>query len=338
MGCFVIAEAGVNHNGRLDLALQMVQVAAQAGAQAIKFQTFSADDLVLPGTEKAAYQRAATGHGDQKSMLKALELNAADHARLYAACEAQGLEFMSTPFSLASVDLLADLGVRRFKVASGEITNFPLLRRIAAKGLPIVMSTGMAYEQEVAEAIDVLVAAFPVSLSDNLVLLHCTSNYPTADSDVNLRAMLTLRERFGRPVGYSDHTQGITVALTAVALGATVIEKHFTLDRDLPGPDHKASLAPDELGALIGEIRRVEAAMGRPEKAPTASELPIRELARRSIAVIRPVDAGAPLSGEDLAVLRPGTGIAPRHLEQIVGRRAGRRLQPGTLLRWDDLA
>lgn len=338
---FVIAEAGVNHNGSEELALQLVDVAAQCGADAVKFQTFSADKLVRPGAEKAAYQQAATGDGDQHSMLKKLEMSEQLHRKLFARCQEKGIEFMSTPFDNEAVDFLLNLGMRRIKVPSGEITNTPFLRFLASKNVPLIVSTGMATLEEVQDAVAEIAKerqrlGYTQPLAEMLCILHCTSNYPASPSDVNLRAMLTMADATGMPIGYSDHTLGLAVSTAAVALGATVIEKHFTLDKQLPGPDHQASLDPLELAHLVRQIRDVEAALGSAEKAPAQSELPVRELVRRSVTTARDIKAGETLQASDVCLLRPGTGIAPRDLEHVSGRVTARDLAAGTTLVWSD--
>jgi N,N'-diacetyllegionaminate synthase len=339
---FIIAEAGVNHNGDADLALQLVDTAAACGADAVKFQTFSADKLVRPGAEKAEYQKRETGAGDQHSMLKALEMSEELHRRIVARCLEKGIEFMSTPFDEEAADFLVSLGMQRIKVPSGEITNEPFLRFLAAKGVSMIVSTGMADMQEIRRAVEVIAQTrdqhgFTEPLADVLTILHCTSNYPAACSDVNLRAMSSIAAETGVPVGYSDHTLGISVSTAAVALGATVIEKHFTLDRNMPGPDHKASLSPEELTQLIGQIRDVEQSLGSPLKRPTASELPVRELVRRSVTLVAPLRAGATIRREDIALLRPGTGIAPRHIDEVIGKAILKDTAAGTTLQWQDL-
>jgi N,N'-diacetyllegionaminate synthase len=339
---FVIAEAGVNHNGSHEMALKLVDVAVSCGADAVKFQTFSADKLVSRGVEKAAYQKMATGGGDQYSMLKQLEMSEDMHRMLFARCQQKGIEFLSTAFDEDAVDFLLALGMRRIKVPSGEITNTPFLRFIARKNVPMIVSTGMASLEEVQEAIWAIAEereclGFSRILSEMLCILHCTSNYPTLPSDVNLRAMLTMAASTGMPVGYSDHTLGLSVSTAAVGLGATVIEKHFTLDKNLPGPDHQASLEPSELAQLIAQIRDVEAALGGAEKAPTQSELPVRALVRRSVTTVRDIKAGETLQAADFSLKRPGTGIPPKYLEGIRGRIAARDLPAGTTLVWNDL-
>lgn len=342
MRTFIIAEAGVNHNGSELAALRLVEVAAQCGADAVKFQTFSADKLVRAGTATAEYQKQSTGVDDQYAMLKSLEMSESMHGKLVARCEELGIEFMSTPFDHEAADFLLDLGMKRVKVPSGEITNEPFLKFLAQKGVPLIVSTGMATMDEIKRAVEVIRstrerAGLQGDLADYLTILHCTSNYPAACADVNLLAMQTIRSATGLPVGYSDHTLGIAVSTAAVAIGATVIEKHFTLDREMPGPDHKASLTPDELKSLVASIRDVEVAMGSPIKAPTASEMPIRALVRRSVTTAHDVKAGQPLSLSDLCLLRPGTGIAPAELDAVVGRAAKRDIPAGTTLGWDDL-
>jgi len=341
MSCFIIAEAGVNHNGSEKLALELVATAKEAGADAVKFQTFSADRLARPGARKAAYQERETGTGDQLSMLRALELPESAYVRLRDHCRAQGIEFLSTPFDREAADLLVALGMLRLKVPSGEITNFPFLAYLAGKGLPIILSTGMADLEEVARAIDVIRQAWTgagvVERPGMLTLLHCTSNYPAAMEDVNLRAMQTMADSFNLPVGYSDHTSGVEVSVAAVALGATVIEKHFTLDRNMPGPDHKASLEPDALARLVREIRNVGLALGDGVKKPRPSELPVRDLVRRSVTLLRPMAAGERIGHEDITLLRPGTGIPPMDMEKVIGRVLRCGLDAGAMLEWEDL-
>jgi N,N'-diacetyllegionaminate synthase len=339
---FIIAEAGVNHNGDESLALRLVETAAKCGADAVKFQTFSADKLVTQGAAKAEYQKEATGAGDQYSMLKALEMSEPLHRKLLARCAELGIEFMSTPFDEDAADFLLELGMRRIKIPSGEITNEPFLAFLGAKGAPLILSTGMASLEEITRAVEVIKVArlnaeHSEPLNNALTILHCTSNYPALCNDVNLRAMQTIAAETGLPVGYSDHTLGIAVSTAAVAMGARVIEKHFTLDRNLPGPDHKASLSPDELAQMVRQIRDVEIALGSPIKKPTASELPVRELVRRSVTLVRPLPAGAVITREDVALLRPGTGIAPGALTTVVGKAVLRDIAAGTTLQWADL-
>lgn len=338
---FIIAEAGVNHNGDESMAMELVDIAARCGADAVKFQTFSADKLVARGTAKAAYQCRETGAGDQHSMLKALELSDETHRRLVERCTQRGIEFMSTPFGEAAADMLMSLGMRRIKIPSGEITNLPFLRYLAAKGVPLIVSTGMADLDEIREAVGVIKQVWRdrgIALGpDALTVLHCTSNYPAEFCDVNMRAMQTIADATGIPVGYSDHTRGIPVSVAAVALGAAVIEKHFTIDTALAGPDHSASLNPHELATMVSSIRAVEQCLGASLKAPTASELPIRALVRRSVTLLRDLAAGELIKQGDLTLLRPGTGIPPAELERVAGRRTSRALAAGCTLQWADL-
>ena len=343
MNCFVIAEAGVNHNGSLEMALELVDVAAQAGADAVKFQSFSADKLVVKGAEKAEYQKRETGSDDQHSMLLQLEMSEAMHLRIARHCRDIGIEFMSTPFDKEAATLLVSLGMHRIKVSSAEITNHPFLQHLAAFDLPIILSTGMATLDEVVDAVGAVRAVrqsnnFAKPLEEMLSVLHCTSNYPTKLRDVNLRAMLTMRDVTGIPVGYSDHTAGIVVAVAAVAMGATIIEKHFTLDRSLPGPDHKASLEVSELEDMIKQIRAVEAALGSAEKAPTSDEIAVREVVRRSIVLMRDIPSGDTITEEDVTFLRPGTGIQPKDLPKVLGMKLKCALSADSILQWSDLA
>jgi N-acetylneuraminate synthase len=339
--CFVIAEAGVNHNGSAELALQLVDAAAQAGADAVKFQTFKPERLVARGTPTAEYQAENCGAADQLEMLRALELPDEAYPQLIRRCGERGIEFMSTPFDVESAQMLARLGVARIKVGSGDLTSLPFLEALAALKVPLIVSTGMATLDEAREAIAAVRAVWGdgalAAKTDALTLLHCTSNYPAKPWDVNLAAMATMMRALDVPVGYSDHTEGIAVAIAAVALGAAVVEKHLTLDKSLPGPDHRASLSPDEFAAMVEGIRTVGAAMGSPDKAPTASELPVRDLVRRSVALARPLAKGETIAREHLTLLRPGTGIPPREIQSVVGRSAARALEAGTLLAWSDV-
>jgi len=342
MNVFIIAEAGVNHNGDEGLALQLVETAKRCGADAVKFQTFSADKLVKPGAGKADYQKRETGNGDQHAMLKGLEMSDSLHRRLFSRCTELGIEFMSTPFDEDAANFLIELGMRRIKIPSGEITNEPFLAFLAEKNVPLIMSTGMATLAEIERAVEVISstrmrAGHLAPIDEMLTILHCTSNYPAQCRDVNLRAMRTIAEQTRLPVGYSDHTLGLAVSTAAVALGAVVIEKHFTLDRELAGPDHKASLTPEELSQLVCQIRDVEDAMGSEIKQPSASELPVRALVRRSVTLVKPVSAGALIQRSDIALLRPGTGIPPSELVSVIGKVAARDLQADTTLQWSDV-
>lgn len=330
---FLIAEAGVNHNGRLALALRLVDAAAEAGADAVKFQTFKADALAAASAPRAAYQKKS-GSSSQRDMLRALELSETDHRALVAHCRRRRLRFMSTPFDEASADMLDGLGMTIFKIASGEITNLPLLSRIAEKRKPIILSTGMSTLDEVRIAVKTLRCAG----ARDLALLHCVSSYPAPAKDANLRAMATLEKAFGLPVGYSDHTRGLEVAFAAAALGARVIEKHFTLDKTLPGPDHAMSLSPEELSALVGGLARVVSSLGDGQKNPRPCELEVRKAARRSVVFSRALPKGHRLSDADLALKRPGTGLAPAELRRLLGRRLSRAVTQDAIARRSDFA
>lgn len=323
----IIAEAGVNHNGCLEMAKQLVDVAVEAGADIVKFQTFTAEKIATESAAKAEYQaRKADEAGNdlenQLAMLRRLELSRSDHEELILHCHKRGIGFFSTAFDLDSLDYLRTLGFLRFKIPSGEITNLPYLRKVAGFGCEVILSTGMSTMEELGAAIEVLQRG-GVS-RDRLTVLHCTSSYPTPISEVNLRAMRAISETFGVAIGYSDHTEGIEVSIAAVALGAQVIEKHFTLDRTLPGPDHKASLEPDELRAMVASIRRIELALGSAEKAPSISEAPNMKVARKSIVACRQISSGEKFSEYNLAAKRPGHGISPMHWDTVIGRVAPR--------------
>lgn len=332
---FVIAEAGVNHNGELDLALRLCDAAKAAGADAVKFQTFRAQDLVVPGAPTAQYQARQTGQQDQFAMLQRLELSTAQHETIKRHCDAIGIEFFSTPFSVEAVDMLVDLGVRRIKLSSGELTHRALVERAAAARLPLLVSTGMATMDEIREALQWIADAR--GGIDGVTVLHCTSAYPAPDEALNLRAMVAMAADLGTAVGYSDHSLGIEAALAAVALGAGVIEKHLTLDRTLPGPDHSASLEPARFKAMVDGIRRVSAMLGNGVKAPTAEERDTARVARRSIVAAVDIPAGAVITSAMLACRRPATGIAPRELASVIGRQAAQRVPAGTVLQWDQL-
>ena len=332
--CFIIAEAGVNHNGSLEMALKLVDVAVQAGADAVKFQTFKAERLVTKMAPKAEYQKETTGAGEsQLEMLRRLELSTQDHVHLKQYCAEKGILFMSTPFDEQSADFLDELGVSIFKLGSGEVTNLPYLRHVARKMKPLILSTGMSFLSEV----DVAVRAISETQNTQLVLLHCVSNYPTSPADANLRAIQTMSTAFQIPVGYSDHTMGYEVPLAAAALGACVIEKHFTLDRTLPGPDQPASLEPGELAGMVKGIRTVESALGHGKKIPAPSEAPIAAVARRSLVASRTIPPGALITAESVAIQRPGTGMAPEFYSFVVGKKARVEIQAGTLLSFEML-
>ncbi len=333
--CFVIAEAGVNHDGSLERARQLVDVAAAARADAVKFQSFSADRVAGRSAAKAGYQKLGSDSDEgQREMLRRLELSPAAHQELQTHCRARGIAFLSTPFDEPSADLLDGLGVPAFKLASGELNNLPFVEYVARKGRPLILSTGMSTLEEVGAAVGAIRACRDAA---QLVLLHCVSSYPTEAREVNLRAVATLGEAFDVPAGYSDHTRGINVSLAAAALGACVIEKHFTLDPGLPGPDHRNSLDPDALHALVAGVREVEAALGSGLKEPAASELENRRLVRRSLAAARDLAQGTRLTRDMLVALRPGTGIPPADVEQVVGRLLLRARSEGELIARDDL-
>jgi N,N'-diacetyllegionaminate synthase len=331
---FVIAEAGVNHNGSLDLARQLVVAAKETGADAVKFQTFRAEALVVRGAGKAAYQNRTTDAAEsQFDMLKRLELDANAHADLIAHCRNVGIAFLSSPFDEASADLLRALGVEQFKLGSGELTNLPLLAHVAAMGKPIIMSTGMATLTEVETALH----TFRKHGATDISLLHCVTEYPCPAEQVNLRAMLTLRAAFDVPVGYSDHTEGIEISIAAVAMGARIIEKHFTLDRRMEGPDHTASLEPEEFGRMVRAIRQVSRALGDGIKRPAPCEMPNIPVARKSVVAARAIPAGKVVTREDLAIKRPGHGVAPGDMDKVIGRRAASDLVPDEVITWEML-
>lgn len=327
----IIAEAGVNHNGSMELARRMVLAAADAGVDYLKFQTFRTENIVCPDAAQAQYQQRNTGVSEsQFAMLKRLELSYADFLTIRSWCDDAGIRFLSTPFDLESIDFLAGLGMDFMKIPSGEITNLPYLRRIAALRVPVVMSTGMCTMKEIDDALGVLYAGGLTP--EKVTLLHCNTEYPTPYPDVNLRAMLTLRLRFATRVGYSDHTPGIEVPVAAVALGASVIEKHFTLDKSLPGPDHAASLDPSELKAMVSAARHIEQALGSPDKFVTDSESKNMAVARKSIVAAADIRAGELFSADNLAVRRPGTGISPMRWDSVIGRPAPRDFKKNELI------
>ena len=352
---YIIAEAGVNHNGSLEMARELVDVAVSAGADAVKFQSFKADRLVSAGAAKAEYQKRSSGENEsQHQMLQRLELGEEAHRELIGHCRQRGIQFLSTPFDIESVELLGvTFDLPGLKLSSGEITNAPLLLAAASLGKPVILSTGMSTLAEVEAALGVLafgftgagsapgVAAFREAyagsagqraLQEKVTLLHCTTEYPAPYGEVNLRSMDTLATAFGLPVGLSDHTQGIAVAIAAAARGASVIEKHFTLDRTLPGPDHSASLEPEELREMVLAIRQVEMALGCGRKLPAASEIKNAAVARRSIVAAREIRQGEELSAGNLAVKRPGTGLSPLLFWELIGRKAGRDYAPDEVI------
>ena len=336
MATFIIAEAGVNHNGNLDMALGLVRAAHSAGADAVKFQTFRAEDLVTPSAPQAPYQEENDKAASQLEMLKRLELSESNHRTIIEECKRLGIMFISTPFSLRAARFLDSMDMKIWKLSSGDLTNLPLLEFVASTGKPIILSTGMATEDEVAAAVSILTNAGTVP--ENIALLHCTTAYPTPPSEANLKAMHTLQRINPRgATGYSDHTAGIAVPIAAVAMGARIIEKHFTLDRNLPGPDHKASLTPDELTEMISNIRTVEKAMGDGTKQPTDAEKPNAPVARKSIVAASEIAPGEKFTTENLTTKRPGTGISPMLWHEIMGRKARHAYCPEQLINPDEL-
>jgi N,N'-diacetyllegionaminate synthase len=333
MPCFIIAEAGVNHNGDVNLAKKLIDLAKKTGADAVKFQTFRAEDIVTKSAKKAEYQKVTTGAQEsQYKMIKSLELSDKDFVELHAYAQSKGIIFISSPFDQKSVDLLSKLDVPAFKVGSGEITDIPLLKYIAKKKKPMILSTGMATLGEIEEALKVIQQE-----TKNIILLHCVSSYPTKIEDMNLKVMATLRQAFKLPVGLSDHTVGITIPIAAVALGACVIEKHFTLDKSLPGPDHRASLEPDELKQMIKAIRDVEKAMGSGIKIPAAEEAKNKKVVRRSLVARVDIPKGEIITEEMLDFKRPGGGIEPRYMNMIIGRKTRGRIRRDELISFTKL-
>ncbi len=329
---FIIAEAGVNHNGDMCLARQLIDIAAKSGADAVKFQTFIAEELASAKAPKAAYQQVNTNNTEsQQDMLKKLELSQQQNRELINYANKKNILFLSTPFDIKSADLLEELNLPLFKIPSGEITNLAFLEYIACKGKPIILSTGMSNLGEVEEAVQTIQGAG----NSELYLLHCTSNYPVKTEDINLLAMNTLKDAFKLPVGYSDHSLGIDISLAAVALGAVIIEKHFTLDKNLPGPDHKASLSPDELCALVAGIEKVTLALGDGIKHHSLREEPIKNIARRSLTASKDIPINTKLIRSMLKIKRPGTGIAPKFMNQIIGMRVLHPLKKDDVLSWE---
>ena len=327
----IIAEAGVNHNGSLEMAMQLIEKAAESGVDYVKFQTFKSEKLVSRHATKAEYQKANTdGEDSQLKMLQQLELSPDDHLQLIEHCNHCGIKFLSTAFDLDSIDFLDSLNLDLWKIPSGEITNLPYLRRIAQKGSRVIMSTGMCEPEDIEAALNVLTNN-GTSL-ENITLLHCNTEYPTPWGDVNLRAMHDIAKRFNVSVGYSDHTKGIEVPIAAVALGATVIEKHFTLDNNLPGPDHKASLEPQQLKAMVDAIRHIEQALGNGVKQISESERKNIAIARKSIVAASEIKKGELFTEENLTVKRPGGGISPMKWDEVIGTTATRNYQPDELI------
>jgi len=319
----IIAEAGVNHNGSMELAKKLIDVAVEAGSDYVKFQTFKAAKIASKSAAKAAYQQQTTSAGEsQLDMLRKLELSDADHVLLQKYCAEKKIKFLSTAFDLDSIDTLKALGIKLGKIPSGEITNLPYLRKMAASFNELILSTGMCDMEELQSSVQaILKTGFP---KEKITILHCNTEYPTPFEDVNLKAMLTIAQTVGVPVGYSDHTLGIEVPVAAVTLGAAVIEKHFTLDRNMEGPDHKASLEPAELVAMVKAIRHIEKAMGNGIKQPSSSEIKNRAIARKSIVASEEIHAGELFTEKNITVKRPGTGITPMKWDEVIGKVAKR--------------
>jgi N,N'-diacetyllegionaminate synthase len=332
---FIIAEAGVNHNGSLEIAKRLIDAAKSTGADAIKFQTFKADRLVSKSAEKAVYQKMTSDKNEsQYSMLKKLELTKSDHLSLIRYCHKKRMQFLSSAFDEKSADLLDNLGVKVFKIPSGEITNIPYLRHLGRKNKPLIISTGMATLGEVENAIETIYSTG----NNNLTLLHCVSEYPAPYREINLNAMITLREAFKLPVGYSDHTSGIEISIAAVALGAVIIEKHFTLDKDMEGPDHRASLEPSEFHEMVKSIRNVDHSLGDGKKKPAPCEKINIPIVRKSLVSIKKIEKGEILSKNNIAVKRPGHGIQPEDLYKIIGRTVKVTIKPDQVITWDKLS
>lgn len=326
---YIIAEAGVNHNGDINIAKRLVDAAVDAGADAVKFQTFKAQNLVCKNAGKAAYQLETTEQAEtQYEMLKKLELTEKMHEELVPYCRERGIEFLSTPFDVESVDLLLQYEIPLIKIPSGEITNYPYLKKIGKTGKKVILSTGMSTLDEVRDAVQIL----KNEGTDKIILLHCNTEYPTPMCDVNLLAMKTLQEELGLPVGYSDHTKGIEIPIAAAALGACVIEKHFTLDRTMEGPDHKASLEPQELMSMVRAIRNIEQALGTGEKKPVYAEIANKAVARKSIIAARPINKGEVFTVENITTKRPGNGISPMRWYEVLGKKAIRDFKEDELI------
>lgn len=326
---YIIAEAGVNHNGDINIAKRLVDTAKEAGADIVKFQTFLADNLASKYAQKAEYQLHTTDKKEsQKEMLKKLELTYDMHMELFQYCKAVGIDFLSTPFDLDSIHLLESIGMNLYKIPSGEITNLPYLRKIGSLKKPVILSSGMSTMEEIKEAVNILREWGAPEVS----VLHCNTQYPTPMGDVNLKVMNSIRKEVGVSVGYSDHTEGIEVPIAAAAMGAAIIEKHFTLDKTMEGPDHKASLEPDELKAMVKAIRNVETAMGNAEKKPTFSEKNNIAVVRKSIVAKRRIEAGEIFSDENITTKRPGTGISPMLWDCMIGTAAKRKYEEDELI------
>jgi len=333
--CFIIAEVGVNHNGDMKLAHKLIDAAVEAGADAVKFQSFVTEDLVTPGAKKARYQVETTGqNGGQLVMLKKLELSKGQQKELKTHCDEAGILYLCTPYEEKSADLLENIGVAAYKIASTDITNIPFLRYIARKGIPVILSTGMSSLGEVEEAVNELKLH---GLDGKIIILQCTSEYPAPVNEINLRAMKTMELAFGCPVGFSDHTPGVGASPWAVAAGACVVEKHFTLDSNMQGPDHRASIEPKELSELVKTVRDVERALGDGIKRPMPSELPNKTRMQKSLVATRSISTGEIIQEADLTCKRPGNGLPPKWLDRVVGKKAAKQIQKEEMLELDSI-
>jgi N,N'-diacetyllegionaminate synthase len=329
---FIIAEAGVNHNGSLKLAKTLIYTAKESGADAVKFQTFKTEDLVTKNAEKTEYQKKSTTENSQYEMIKKLELSKNDFRELAKYADKNDIIFLSSPFDLGSVDLLDEIGIPAFKLGSGEITNFSLLEHVATKGRPVILSTGMATMNEIGEAVKL----FNDNAND-LILMHCVTSYPAKIEDINLKVIETLRSTFKLPVGFSDHTLEIQMPQAAVALGSCIIEKHFTIDKNLDGPDHKASLEPNEFTEMVESIRNVEKCLGNGKKRLTKEEIEIKKIVRKSIVAKYDIRRGTILNKDMLDIKRPGTGIKPKYIHQLIGKELNENVKKDSLIKWDQM-
>jgi len=331
---YLIAEIGVNHNGDVGLAKQMIDAAKRVGADAVKFQTFSADSLVSPGTPKVNYQKNTTSPEETHyDMIRRLELNHQAHNDLFNYCTEKSIDFLSTPYDVDSAQFLLKLGVKLFKTASADIVDLPLQRYIASTGKPTIVATGMAGLGEIEQVVDL----YEEVGNPNLVLLHCVSNYPCSDQSLNLRAMNTLAQAFSLPVGFSDHSEGFLAAVIAVSMGAKVIEKHFTLDKAMPGPDHRASSTPEEFAQLVQNVRRAEVMLGSPRKACQSEERQMATVSRKSIVLARSMQVGEEITLSDIRMMRPGTGLGASLIPKVIGQKVRKGLSVGHQLTWADL-
>ena len=333
---FIIAEAGVNHNGSIKLAKELVEIAKVAGADAVKFQTFKAENVVTKTAQKASYQiKSSSDNESQFEMIKKLELSEDEHKELFNYCKLLNIEFMSTPFDMGSIDFLSNLGIKKIKIPSGEITNLPYLIKIAKLGLPTIMSTGMSNIDEIEASLNILLEyGLP---KNKITILHCNTQYPTPFEDVNLNAMKTIKDTFNVNVGYSDHTLGSEVSISAVAMGASIIEKHFTISKKMKGPDHLASMEPSELMTMVRAIRNIELALGSNSKELTTSEAENLQIARRSLHISKNMKKGEVIKEHDLSIKRPGNGISPMFLYKVIGKILTNDIEEDHLLTWEDL-